>query len=308
LYKIEVIHKNSKKDLYNTSLMYSLPGDDVARNITDTELPVNEQGLFNSVVIKVSPDVEKLNFYVGNKVVKTLTKKEPGPRITSFAKETTNQKVNNTTEQGFRIVWAIENKNNSNAALSLEYKISSDEWQSPTVGPIKGASNDFFVNPADIQTTLDKIDYRLIVTDGFHANVWYEKDFVTVSQQRTLDLSLDYGPIKEGRVVGQNGSIDLRFFDPETGQGCDPIGCANGNYNVTWTSDKQTICPSDISRYEVTYFFKKEGIHTITVKVENKNKPNIKAEKSIKIFVGPNSSPPTEDKNPGCSSYFLPIP
>ena len=80
------------------------------------------------------------------------------------------------------------------------------------------AQNTFSKNPKEIFTSEKSIDYRAVITDGFHLQIWYEKGLVDVPSKRELQLFLQTGfERKGGWVVGQNTSIGVDFFDPETG-------------------------------------------------------------------------------------------
>ncbi|OHA62823.1 MAG: hypothetical protein A3E07_01760 [Candidatus Wildermuthbacteria bacterium RIFCSPHIGHO2_12_FULL_45_9] len=304
LYKLEIVYDNGQRSTFYTSVFRSV--DDISYPLKDEELAVGESGYTDIIIAKISPNVSAIRFSVGKTIVKSLTRPASGPKIILFRKRPSNSIVNEITQNGFTIEWKTESDNRNNLGYVLERKLSPAKWEAYSFG--EGASGSVFQNLDDIHTSMEKVDYRLIVTDGFYANVWHEKEFIELPQERNLELFLNsyQNPYW---ILGQGTTLELDFTDPETGDNCNALGCKNGNYFVTWTSDKQTICQADIAQNgRMEYQFKKPGLHTIKVVAKHKIKSGIRGEKILQFFVKEPDistwdSSQFENKNPNCSAH-----
>lgn len=303
LYKIEVINNDDKQEIYYSAITYCPPRIDVCTSLTNTELPVNSGGFLDPFFIPINPNIKIINFYINNVLVKSIPKKESALKIVSLTKKPKKQMENYfTIVDGYRISWKIDNPSNDKVWVILEYLASPTKWQYAIFGDSKDYGS-YFVNPKTIQSTLESIDFRLIITDGFNTDIWVEKNLITASKDRKIELFLQGIDDGDSFLIGQGANLELSFFDPETGIGCGSRGCLEGEnkdkYEVIWSSDKQTICLNEFFKNEIYYVFKKEGFQTIKVKVQHKDKPYLKGEKSIKVHVQSDGFY-FEDKNPNC--------
>lgn len=237
-------------------------------------------GLLLPVSIYITPEVEKFEFYINDSLVKESTRDGRAPVINSFK--------NQESEETIELDWELDNENDW---VSYGYLESKDKWHNDTARAYKDYPKatlykDGAVLP--IQSEFDSVDFRVYATDGFYLTYWEEKDFIEIKDQKNIDVQI-HGTHNEPSVVGQYVRFEIDFVDPETGQSCGSNGCihgtANGKYLVTWESDKQEIAESDVSYNGAGYKFEVPGVHTISVKVQHKDKDYIQAQNSIKVTV-----------------------
>ncbi|KKT74759.1 MAG: hypothetical protein UW86_C0003G0001 [Microgenomates group bacterium GW2011_GWA1_Microgenomates_45_10] len=302
IYTVEVVSTDGKREVLPTTLMVEpAPGDDVVRSLVSEELHLNEAGYFDHVFVHITPAIKSIDFRVKGVLIKSVGRVDGQPKIIFFGKEAGKQVVNGRSEDGYFIKWKIENKDKRPIGFTVQQRSGSTPsgWNTPFIGSSSEGikdSDSIFVNPKEIFTSEKSIDYRAVITDGFHLQIWYEKGLVDVPSKRELQLFLQTGfERKGGWVVGQNTSIGVDFFDPETGEGCSANGCRNGNYEVTLTSNLQEVCPH--TKYNAfDYYFEVPGTHIVTVSVRNKHNPDIHGQVSVKAVVTQDSYPPPSHK------------
>lgn len=285
-YKVETVSTTGVREHMYTTAGYCPPGTDVCEIIADKEIPVGASGSFDPVSIFITPDVAQLHVSIHGKVIQSLFRPTHAPEIVQLTKTQSPQIFNNQKEGGIDIQWKLAEEGGKHAYSLLEYSADTNKWEVLWIGPDTSYPNyrKYTINPSSIRSTLESIDVRLVVTDGFYATVWREPAVITLTEK---ELPLFVEGMGEQYSLGQTAFVDVDFVDPETGQGCDGSGCdrgANaGKYTVTWTSDKQTICQSDIARGTLQYKFKKGGVHTLTLKVQHRDKPKIAATRTFTV-------------------------
>ena len=295
IYRIDFVSRDGGRKSINSSISYCPPQTDVCDILTDREPPSNSRSYWSPTPFVIEPGFEKIEFNIAGKVVKTITKPASPPRITTLDKV--------ETEEGVKIIWSVNKGGAEYVGLLLEYLSSPNNWQVASFGDIETLTS-FTANSGSIQSTLETLDFRLVATDGFHVVAHLAKDFIPTPIVKELDLHLSGAPTTE-RIIGQDMFLDLSFVDPQTGAGCGGGGCQSGvnkdKYEITWSSDMQNICQSDITSNGVEYRFKKTGIHTVIVKVEHKDKEYPKGEVSVQVTVQPPPFPVEDNTDPNCS-------
>lgn len=295
IYRIDFVSGDGRRKSVNSSVSYCPPQTDVCETLTDREPPSNSRSHWSPTPVIVEPGLEKIEFSVADKVIKTITKPTSPPRITALDKT--------ATEEGVEITWSVDKGGAEFVGLSLEYLSSPNNWQTAGFGNV-GTFTSFTADSDSIRSTLETLDFRLVATDGFHAVAYLAENFIPTSIVKELNLFLSGVPTTE-RIVGQDMFLELSFVDPQTGVGCSGDGCRSGvnqgKYEVTWTSDKQNICSSDIYNGTLQYRFKKTGIHTVSVEVRHNEKEYPRGEATVQITVNPSSFPVEDNTNPNCS-------
>lgn len=295
IYRIDIINSDGTRKTVNSSVSYCPPQTDVCETLTDREPPSNSQSHWSPMPVIIEPGVERIEFNIAGKVIKTITKPTSPPRINALNKI--------SSEEGTEITWDIDTGNAEYVGLALEYLSSPNNWQSAGFGDVETFTS-FTADSDSIQSTLETLDFRLVATDGFRAVAYLAEDFIPTPIVKELELFLSGEPTSD-RIVGQDMFLDLSFIDPQTGVGCGGDGCRSGvnqgKYEITWTSDKQNICQSDITSNGLEYRFKKTGTHTVTVKVRHTEKEYPRGEATVQVNVNPSPFPVEDNTDPNCS-------
>ena len=295
IYRIDLVSSNGKRKSLNSSVSYCPPQTDVCETLMDREPPSNSQSHWSPTPVIVESEFEKIEFNIAGKVIRTITKPTSPPKIMSLDKA--------TADEGIKITWGVDRGNAEYVGLLLDYLSSPNNWQVAGFGDVETFTS-FTADSDSIRSTLETLDFRLVATDGFHAVSYLAEDFIPTPIVKELDLFLSGAPTTE-RIIGQDMFLELSFVDPQTGVGCRGEGCRSGvnqgKYEVTWTSDKQNICSSDIYNGTLQYRFKKTGTHTVSVKVRHKEKEYPKGEATVLITVNPSSFLVEDNTNPNCS-------
>jgi hypothetical protein len=295
IYQIDFIKGDGKRKTIYSSVSYCPPSTDVCETLTDREPPSNSQSHWSSTPVIIEPELEKIEFSVAGKVIKTITKPKSPPKVNTLNKI--------SLSEGTEITWDIAIGDAEYVGLALEYLSSPNNWQTAGSGDVETFTA-FTADSNSIQSTLEIIDFRLVATDGFHIDSYLAEDYISTPIVKELEIFLSGEPTNE-RTVGQDMFLDLSFFDPQTGVGCGGDGCQSGanqgKYNIVWTSDRQNICQSDITKNGLEYRFKKTGTHTVTVKVRHTEKEYLRGEASVKVNVSPSPFPVEDNTDPNCS-------
>jgi len=295
IYKIETVYKDKRQEEAFSTISYCPPHTDVCETLSDRQPPLDSLSHWSPTPIVIKPGIVRINFYISDLVVKSIVKPESSPRIVQF--------INLPLEDGYKISWKIENGNSKTVGLTLDYLSSPNIWQVAGFGDA-GAFTSFIANSNSIQTTLEDLDFRLVATDGFHIDVYHEKNFIPSPRVKELTLHLSGAPIDE-RIVGQDMFLKLMFIDPQTGVGCNGNGCKSGanqgRYEIMWFSERQNICSTDVYNGELQYRFKKTGAHKVGVRVQHREKEYLKGEVSVQVSVRLSPFPVEDNTDPNCS-------
>jgi len=301
IYRVDVISSFGKRESHFTYVTYYPPDTDVGESLTDQEIPIGSDGYFDPLNIFVSGRTKRIEVYIADQLVRSFTNIDRELSINTFSVSESEAIVNDEIVQGFEVTWSIDVASADEVWVTIEYRASRNRWEALVLGSpeMEGSS---FIIPDHIQSTLDHIDLRLSVTNGFSIQTQILEGAI---EPITKELELELEGFYNEHRVGLNVNINLWFIDPETGVLCDGMGCTwgenQGKYKVTWFSDVQNICPSDIYGGTLVYKFKSEGTHRIGAIVQHTEKPDLNSEVYVDVLVGPGDLG-FDDPNPDCSS------
>jgi hypothetical protein len=185
LCKIEVVNRNGEKTVHLATLMYCPPGDDVMRAISAKNLPVGGTGSLDPVFCHITPKTQKINYFVGNILIKSIQRAKSPLKIVSFGKETGSQSFNSSAENGYFLFWDIKNVNDRIAVVRLDEKSSEDSTGWSMISFNRDTQGRLFLSPENIRSREKSVGYRLVATDGFHLQIWIEENLIPLPKRKT---------------------------------------------------------------------------------------------------------------------------
>ncbi|HLB60268.1 MAG TPA: hypothetical protein VJL83_01540 [Patescibacteria group bacterium] len=279
-YKIETVAENGDTEVFYTTGMYCPPKTDVCETLLDKEIPLDSSGTLGPVSLYITPDIKAINIIIDDNVIMSLNRRLKPIQITGLSKI--------PTAGGVEIRWEIETSQGEKIWSLFQYSSGPDTWGTVHFGPntLYPEYNKSAINLNSIQSSQELLDVRLVATDGFNTSIWLESDFIEITNK---EIPVFVEGLNDEYRLNQRAYVEVSFIDPETGQGCYGSGCHNGankgKYSVTWTSDKQTICDTDVPDGLLQYRFKKGGIHTFTLTIQHTEKPQLNAVRTFEVLV-----------------------
>lgn len=293
IHTIEVVDSSGEIRVYPVGYVYCPKYTDVCETLRDQEPPGDSLGYFDPSFIVITPDTQEINFKVKGRLVKHLTCPPQEPKARDITVETTD-------ESQWLVRWTLE-KQDTEAWIVLAYR-GRDKCESILFG--NWSATNIPLSPDSIYSPQDEVDVRLLVTDGFHLHTLTKERLLKFDTPRKIKIWLNGLP--RNATPGQTAHARYYFIDPETASVCNAKSCPLAEdpekYHVTWFSDQQPICASDLYKGELQYVFKKEGTHRLGITVQHRTRPELHAEAYQDVIVSPGEGS-FQPRNPECSFY-----
>lgn len=303
IYRIDIVSSFGRRESHFTTAAYYPPDTDVGEALREREIPIGSEAYLDPINIFVSDRTKRIEVYIADELVHSITSFNQEFSIKAFSISESEAIVNDELTSGHEITWSVEAQDTSGLWVTIEYQSSPDYWDPLVLGTPK-MEGSLFILPDHIQSTLDQLNLRISVTDGFSTQSQVLNGVIDLEKKLELQLR----GITGEHSVGSHDGIELWFDDPETGASCDGRGCTfgenEGKYKVTWFSDVQNICPTDIYDGTLNYVYKSEGTHRIGARVEHIEKPELSAEIYVDVEVSPGDLGFT-DPSPDCSDVVF---
>ena len=169
LYRIETVANDGTKAVYRTAV-YQESGssaEGVTSLLTRRFPETSARAHYDPVAIPVTQDLRRINVYVGRQLVKSL---ERPPTVFKLQRVTQQP-----ASGGVVIAWEMDNQSGMVLCVNPQFRVGENRWVS---WPTRVGASHIDVDPWELDTLDTQVDFRLIVTDGFYAQVWTEPEWV----------------------------------------------------------------------------------------------------------------------------------
>lgn len=192
IYAVETEASDGQKLIYYTNVGYAAPSSDIVELIDNKEIPVNSTASFNSALIAMNPAIQKINYYINDVLIKSVSRKSNGPKVMELNKKPTTERSqigNKPVEVNFAIElsWEIETDDEDHTWILLQYVQPSGKLSTTIPGLTYKQAKSITINPKTIfyytQIDFNSLGIKLTVTDGFYTSVWEEKEFIQLQEK-----------------------------------------------------------------------------------------------------------------------------
>lgn len=177
IYRLEAIGKDGSIKKFPVGVMECV--QDMCWS-TGKDLLKNGTSYIDNIVIANTSNLKAINFYVKDKLVKTVKPSSKTPKVNYLTQRKGTQKVNGETHQVVFIDWDI--KSSKGDHFMFAHKGTDGQWQTPMFGKVSDFKKQpyyFDTHPDYDSDTTGVTDIRVIVTDGFTSHTLEAKNVLT---------------------------------------------------------------------------------------------------------------------------------
>lgn len=147
---------------------------------TGKDLAKNGTSYIDNIVIANTSNLKAINFYVKDKLVKTVKPGSKTPKVNYITQRKGTQNVNGENHQVIFIGWDIKSSKNDDFVFA--HKGIDGQWHTPMFGKVSAWKNQpyyFDTHPDYDSDTSGVTDIRVTVTDGFKSHTLEAKNVLT---------------------------------------------------------------------------------------------------------------------------------